>query len=327
MGTPDLLGTYGTFAFYTSEPYAFAGQTLSGGVVHPVQRQRRRRARDARGPGQPVSSSSRRRCSAEFTAHLDRDQPARQDRRRRARSACWRSASGATGCRCSFPLAPTQSLQRRGPVLPQEPRSVLRALRQPGQHRSAGPGDAGVASRPIRGGTREATGRFYTQGMPEDTKGLKTGVLTEDRVPGAGADRRRREPAAVPLRARSVHRRPALLLLRQRRSGLAHDVARARSGASRLRRRHRHAATPASSRSSTRGSTRSSARRWRGSGPDDLLVVMSDHGFTSWRRAFHLNSWLRDNGYLRCSIRIAPDDPGLLRQRGLVAHPRLRASA
>jgi predicted AlkP superfamily phosphohydrolase/phosphomutase len=33
-------------------------------------------------------------------------------------------------------------------------------------------------------------------------------------------------------------------------------------------------------------------------GPDDLLVVMSDHGFTSWRRAFHLNSWLRDQGYI-----------------------------
>ena len=33
-------------------------------------------------------------------------------------------------------------------------------------------------------------------------------------------------------------------------------------------------------------------------GPDDLLVVMSDHGFTSWRRSFNLNTWLRDNGYL-----------------------------
>jgi predicted AlkP superfamily phosphohydrolase/phosphomutase len=33
-------------------------------------------------------------------------------------------------------------------------------------------------------------------------------------------------------------------------------------------------------------------------GPDDLLVVMSDHGFSSWRRAFNLNTWLRDNGYL-----------------------------
>ncbi|NIN71833.1 MAG: hypothetical protein GTO46_07865, partial [Gemmatimonadetes bacterium] len=31
---------------------------------------------------------------------------------------------------------------------------------------------------------------------------------------------------------------------------------------------------------------------------ETLLVVMSDHGFTSWRRSFHLNSWLRDNGYL-----------------------------
>jgi predicted AlkP superfamily phosphohydrolase/phosphomutase len=34
-------------------------------------------------------------------------------------------------------------------------------------------------------------------------------------------------------------------------------------------------------------------------GPDDLLVVMSDHGFVSWRRSFNLNTWLRDHGYLR----------------------------
>ena len=33
-------------------------------------------------------------------------------------------------------------------------------------------------------------------------------------------------------------------------------------------------------------------------GEDTLLVVMSDHGFTSWRRAFHLNAWLHQNGYL-----------------------------
>ncbi|MEM1089094.1 MAG: alkaline phosphatase family protein [Pseudomonadota bacterium] len=33
-------------------------------------------------------------------------------------------------------------------------------------------------------------------------------------------------------------------------------------------------------------------------GPEDRLVVMSDHGFTPFRRAFHLNRWLVDNGYL-----------------------------
>ena len=29
-----------------------------------------------------------------------------------------------------------------------------------------------------------------------------------------------------------------------------------------------------------------------------LLMVMSDHGFSTWRRGFHLNRWLYENGYL-----------------------------
>jgi predicted AlkP superfamily phosphohydrolase/phosphomutase len=33
-------------------------------------------------------------------------------------------------------------------------------------------------------------------------------------------------------------------------------------------------------------------------GEDTLLIAMSDHGFTSWRRTFHLNAWLHQNGYL-----------------------------
>jgi predicted AlkP superfamily phosphohydrolase/phosphomutase len=33
-------------------------------------------------------------------------------------------------------------------------------------------------------------------------------------------------------------------------------------------------------------------------GPDDILIVLSDHGFDTFRRAVHVNSWLRQNGYL-----------------------------
>jgi predicted AlkP superfamily phosphohydrolase/phosphomutase len=33
-------------------------------------------------------------------------------------------------------------------------------------------------------------------------------------------------------------------------------------------------------------------------GPQDRLIVLSDHGFTSFRRAAHLNRWLVQNGYL-----------------------------
>jgi predicted AlkP superfamily phosphohydrolase/phosphomutase len=32
--------------------------------------------------------------------------------------------------------------------------------------------------------------------------------------------------------------------------------------------------------------------------PGDKLIVLSDHGFASFRRAVHLNRWLADNGYL-----------------------------
>lgn len=34
-------------------------------------------------------------------------------------------------------------------------------------------------------------------------------------------------------------------------------------------------------------------------GKDDLLIVLSDHGVDTFRRAVHINSWLRKNGYLK----------------------------
>jgi predicted AlkP superfamily phosphohydrolase/phosphomutase len=37
------------------------------------------------------------------------------------------------------------------------------------------------------------------------------------------------------------------------------------------------------------------------------LIVMSDHGFVSFRRQFNLNSWLLDNGYLRTTGRAVRD--------------------
>ncbi|MCX7894877.1 MAG: alkaline phosphatase family protein [Thermoanaerobaculum sp.] len=33
-------------------------------------------------------------------------------------------------------------------------------------------------------------------------------------------------------------------------------------------------------------------------GPEDVLVVLSDHGFSTWRRSFHINTWLAREGYL-----------------------------
>ena len=32
--------------------------------------------------------------------------------------------------------------------------------------------------------------------------------------------------------------------------------------------------------------------------PEDVLLVLSDHGFATWRRSVNYNSWLVENGYL-----------------------------
>jgi predicted AlkP superfamily phosphohydrolase/phosphomutase len=39
-----------------------------------------------------------------------------------------------------------------------------------------------------------------------------------------------------------------------------------------------------------------------------LLLILSDHGFASFRRAFHLNSWLVDRGYMALKESVSPDD-------------------
>lgn len=51
-------------------------------------------------------------------------------------------------------------------------------------------------------------------------------------------------------------------------------------------------------------------------GPDTVLLIMSDHGFNAFRRQVHLNSWLREKGYVVPRGDLQPgDDP--LWQRGM----------
>jgi len=47
-------------------------------------------------------------------------------------------------------------------------------------------------------------------------------------------------------------------------------------------------------------------------GDDAVVMVMSDHGFAPWNRAFHLNTWLYDNGYLVLKEGVRPGDVEML---------------
>jgi predicted AlkP superfamily phosphohydrolase/phosphomutase len=307
MGTPDLRGTYGTFSFFTSEPSAFAGQTIAGGVIHTVRVRGGLVHTALEGPDNPFLQQPER-ARAEFTAHLDQANTHIKlvvgAEERLLKVGEW-----SDWVPIGFSLAPTQGV--RGEV-----RFYLKGL-EPFFELYASPVNidpldpATPVSHPgdYAAQLAEATGRFYTQGMPEDTSALKAGVLTDAeflaqaRIAG---DEGRRQYRHV------LDRFDAGLLFYYfgNVDQVSHMMWRARD------RDHPayEAATDAPNervvevlyQSLDAIVTDTLARL----DADDLLVVMSDHGFTSWRRAFHLNSWLRDNGYLAPLDPIRRDDPG-----------------
>ena len=170
-----------------------------------------------------------------------------------------------------------------------------------------------------------ATGPFYTQGMPEDTKAFKAGVFTaaefEKQAQIAGDE---------------VVRQYAYVLDRFR-DGLLFYYFGNGDQVSHMMWRAMDPGHPAykpadAAFADTVKKIYEQFDRIVGETLPRVeagatLVVMSDHGFTSWRRAFHLNTWLRERG-LPDRARPRPQGrPGALRERRLVAHPRVRPGA
>ena len=308
MGTPDLLGTYGTFAYFTSEPYAFVDQTLSGGVVQAVRVRNGVVRATLEGPDNPFLRRPEK-VRAEFTAHVDRT-----NRHVKlvvgAEQRLLAVGEWSDWLPVTFPLAPTQALTG-------EVRFFLKGL-DPFFELYASPVNidpfepAMPVSHPEDYATElaEATGRFYTQGMPEDTNGLKTGVLSDA------------EFLAQAKLAGDENLRQYRYVLDRFTDGLlfyyfgnvdqvSHMMWRARDPGHPAYDAAEDGPNAAVVENLYRGLDTIVAETLARLGPDDLLVVMSDHGFTSWRRSFHLNSWLRDNGYLAVRDPDLTEDPGL----------------
>lgn len=308
MGTPDMLGTLGTFAFFTSEPFAFGGRTLAGGTVVPVDVAEGAVRSAIEGPGNPFLIEPTK-TRAEFTAYLDTD-------RRFAKlvvggeERLLQVGEWSDWVPVSLELLPLQELSGVCRFYLKSLQPYFELYVSPIQIDPLGP--ALPISTPDTYATElaRATGRFYTQGMPADTKSLRTGVLSareflaQARITGDENERQFRhvldgfddgllfyyfgnvDQVSHMMWRATDPQHPAY---READRQFEHVVAELYEGLDRI--------------------VGEVASRL---GPDDLLVVMSDHGFTSWRRSFHLNSWLRDRGYLtvRNPNLADADDPG-----------------
>lgn len=307
MGTPDLLGTYGTFSFYSSMPFAFAGRTLSGGTGHQVRLANGVVEARIDGPPNPFRTDGEK-LSAPFRVYVDASRPVAKlvvaDVERVLQVGEW-----SDWIPVSFRMAPTQSVTGICRFYLKQTQPDFELYVTPVNLDPMDP--ALPISTPARYATElaRATGRFYTQGMPEDTKSLKEQLLTAQ------------EFLAQAKLAGDENIRQFRYVLDHHAGGLLFYYFGNADQVSHMMWRAMDPGHPAYD--ETRDAPfahvvediyvqfdASVGETLRKAGPDTLVVAMSDHGFTSWRRSFHLNSWLRDQGYLVLVDPRRRDDPG-----------------
>jgi predicted AlkP superfamily phosphohydrolase/phosphomutase len=307
MGTPDLIGTYGTFSFFTSEPFAFGGRALSGGAVVAVDATGGVVRTAIEGPDDPFLREPQK-SRAEFVCYVD---AARRYVKLVAGSEerLLKVGEWSDWVPFELKLAAYQKVHAQA-------RFYVKAL-DPYFQMYASPLnlDPLNAALPIStpasyaAELARATGRYYTQGMPEDTKSLKTRALSRD------------EFLAQAHIAGEENTRQFHYVLDRFRDGLLFYYFSNIDLVSHMMWRARDPQHPAYDAQKDAPYAHVIDDLYVGLdaivgeaagrlGPQDLLVVMSDHGFTSWRRAFNLNSWLRDNGYLAVKNPYLKDDPG-----------------
>ena len=295
MGTPDITGSYGEFSFYTSKLFAFAGEDIAGGDVYEVDIFDG--VVDARlyGPDNPFLKETEK-LTSEFTVYLDPVDPIVK-LVAGTEEVILKEGEFSDWMPVEFPMIPTQALA--GMV-----RFYLRSVR-PDFELYASPVnfDPLDPALPISNPddyARElahATGRFYTQGMPEDTKILQEGVLDVDEFLAQA------EIAGQEIIDQYKY------VLDQFGDGLLFYYTGNVDQISHIMWKTLDSEHP--------GYDPDVDPKYAGlieglyigldvvvgytlerMGNDTTLIIMSDHGFTSWKRSFHLNAWLKEHGYL-----------------------------
>ncbi len=297
MGTPDILGTYGMFSFYTTTAWE-AQSDQGGGSTIPVRLENHVAEMELTGPGNSFRKNSPP-ATVRFKAYVDPENPvikvALQESEFLLREGEWSDWK-----RIHFRLVPTQSVYGicRFYLKQAHPEFML--------YVSPINIDPSFPALPIStpdGFSREladAIGPFSTKGLPADTKALDQGVLNEGEFLAqdesilaesrklfhyelerfdsglwfhyfSSTDQRQHmfmpdwDPARPPdhLIFSSDHGRIIERVYQEMDDVLASALAKADR--------------------------------------ETLLIVMSDHGFMPFRRALNLNTWLLQNGYLRVS--------------------------
>ncbi|MBN1939191.1 MAG: alkaline phosphatase family protein [Candidatus Aminicenantes bacterium] len=293
LNTPDLVGTYGTFNYYTNEP-AEINEDIGGGRIHTAYVIGNRV--DAKLPG-PVNTfkADRPESEIDFRVYLDPAAAVAKiafpDREIVLKEREW-----SPWIQVRFPLIPTQSVSGITRLYLKEVRPNFKLYIAP---INIDPADAALPlSTPESYASELAKkfGPFYTKGLPADTAALDNGLLDEEEF--LAQDNQVLEESRAILDY-ELNRFDAGVLfyyisnLDQRQHMFwrlldpkhpAHDQALAGAFGNVIEKTYREA-------------DEILAQSLAKIDKDTSVIVMSDHGFNPYYRSFNLNTWLLAEGY------------------------------
>lgn len=302
MGTPDLRGTSGTFTFVTDDPEFEAGR-VSGGVIQSAFPRDGRVHIRLEGPPNGFLCDSPRAVS-NLTVHLDPEHDVAEIDTGVER-AILNVGEWSDWLAADFEMVPHTfgALDVRGMVRVylQQLRPDFRLYVSPVNIDPRAPAQPISVPEEYSVELSEAVGPFYTQEMPEDTKALSARVLDPGEFLAQSAlvleERRkllrhelrrfktRQQKGLLFFYFSSVDQRAHMLWRQMDREHPFHSADAPRNVAEALRDTYVEL-------DRILGWTRAELD------DDTALVVMSDHGFSSFRRQANLNTWLEQNGYL-----------------------------
>jgi len=293
MGTPDMLGTYGTFSFFTTRPYVVSQET--GGKVFVVDNFDNKIETRILGPANSFLEGSPD-TEIPLTVYLDPDYPAAkievQDNELVLNEKEW--SDWVTLKFKMMPLVSAQGIVRfyLKSVRPDfelyvspiqiDPRSPAMPISTPSGYSKE---------------LAEAIGPFYTQGIAEETWALNEGRLNEDEY----------------LTQSEFVLQQTLKMLDYELDrfdwGLLYCYFSTADCLQHMFWRFRDPEHPMyeADLAEKYGHTIEHyytrldsilGYAWGRVGPDATVIALSDHGFTTFRKNLHLNTWLYWNGYM-----------------------------
>jgi predicted AlkP superfamily phosphohydrolase/phosphomutase len=310
MGTPDILGTYGIFGYYTTDPPE--DTDLGGGRVVPVTLRDNRMTADILGPPN-ICREGKLDTRATFEAIVDPGNPAVLfnvgDSRFILNEREWSDWVKVEFCMIPY----LKSITGICRFYLMEVRPTFRLYVSPVQIDPANPAMPISTPPDYAREIVEQTGPFYTQGLPDDTKALDEGVFGDvDYI----------SQADLVLEERMKQYRYEIDRFRTLDRGFLFFYFNSLDQNCHMFWRNMDPASPMHA--DAEGKYWDRIREMYIAmdtvlehaldvvDDDTVLFIVSDHGFAPYHRSFHVNTWLLENGYLQLQRGMEREDVAYL---------------